>query len=295
MFKKLKSIQKEFLGLNERNVKYIYPSNKRKDYKLADDKVLAKQIMEEHNIACAKTYAVIENIGEIPAVWNDMNQYRSLAVKPANGSGGGGILILSKSEDGTWMKGKESFTNEQIHLYLANIIMGVYSLGSNDRVLIEECIIPHSFFQSIYDDGVPDFRVIVYKHQIALGMLRVPTDASDGKANLHQGGLGIGVDLSTGQMTDAFDGNSYYDVHPDTLKQIKGIQLPYWDEIIELSLKTAEVFPLKYLGVDIVIDQNKGPLIMEVNVRPGLGIQMVNRKGLSPILKAIDNTIKQAS
>lgn len=295
MFKKIKAIKKEFLGLNKRNVKYIYPSNKRKDYKLADDKILAKCIMEENSIACAKTYAVIEFIGEIPKVWEKMNQYSSLAIKPANGSGGGGILILNKGENGVWMKGNESFTNEQIHLYLANIIMGVYSLGSNDRVLIEECIIPHEFFRSIYDDGVPDFRVIVYKHKITLGMLRVPTDASNGKANLHQGGLGIGVDLSTGQMTQAFDGKTYFDVHPDTLKQIKGIELPYWDEIIELSLKTAAVFPLKYLGVDIVIDANKGPLIMEVNVRPGLGIQMVNRRGLTPILEAIDNNLKLAS
>ena len=224
-----------------------------------------------------------------------MRQYQSLAIKPANGSGGGGILILNQTDNGDWMKGSEHHSDEQIHLYLANIIMGVYSLGSNDRVLIEECIVPHSFFHSIYDEGVPDFRVIVYKHEITLGMLRVPTDASDGKANLHQGGLGIGVDLETGRMTQAYNGNSYFDIHPDTQKQIKGVELPYWKEIIELSLKTAEVFPLKYLGVDIVIDQYKGPLIMEVNVRPGLGIQMVNRKGLAPILEAIDHKLNQAS
>ena len=295
MFKKIRSIKNEFLGLNKRNVQYIYPSNKREDYKLADDKVLAKRIMGTSGIACAKTYAVIENIGEIPAVWNEMKQYTSLAIKPANGSGGGGILILNQSDNGNWMKGDDVYQDEQIHLYLANIIMGVYSLGSNDRVLIEECIVPHSFFNTIYPEGVPDFRVIVYKHHIALGMLRVPTDASDGKANLHQGGLGIGVDLSSGKMTQAFDGRNYYSIHPDTQKQIEGVALPYWKEIIQLSLKTAAAFPLKYLGVDIVIDENKGPLVMEVNVRPGLGIQMVNRKGLSPILEAIDNNLKQAS
>lgn len=295
MFRKIRFIKNEFLGLNKRNVNYIYPSNKREDYKLADDKVLAKRIMETNGIACAKTYAVIENIGEIPAVWSKMRQYSSLAIKPANGSGGGGILILTQAENGDWMKGEDVYSNEQIHLYLANIIMGVYSLGSNDRVLIEECIVPHAFFQSIYPEGVPDFRVIVYKHQIALGMLRVPTDASDGKANLHQGGLGIGVDLSTGRMTQAYNGRTYFDTHPDTGEQIDGVELPYWKEIIELSLTTAAAFPLKYLGVDIVIDAHKGPLIMEVNVRPGLGIQMVNKQGLAPILKAIDNNLKLAS
>ena len=166
--------------------------------------------------------------------------------------------------------------------------MGVYSLGSNDRVLIEECIIPDPFFETIYPEGVPDFRVIVYKGELVLGMLRVPTDKSDGKANLHQGGLGIGVDLSTGLMTHGFDGKKYYKKHPDSGGVIHNVPVPYWEDIKKLSIDTADAFPLRYLGVDIVIDANKGPLIMEVNVRPGLGIQMVNNKGLRPILEAID-------
>ena len=47
------------LGINERNVSLIYPNNERKYYKLADDKVLTKTILETHCIDCAKTYAVI--------------------------------------------------------------------------------------------------------------------------------------------------------------------------------------------------------------------------------------------
>jgi len=249
---------------------------------------LAKQILEDNDIPCARTYAVIEKIGMIPEHWNKLQKYDSLAIKPANGSGGEGIKILFKNQDGGWISGGEEMCTDQIYLFLANIIMGFFSLGTSDRVLIEECIIPHDCFHSIYPAGVADLRIILYKEQVALGMLRVPTDKSDGKANLHQGGLGIGIDLETGCMTQGYDGSDYYDIHPDTQAPIKNTAIPYWTEILDLSYKAAKNFPLKYLGVDIVIDKNKGPMVMEVNVRPGLGIQMVNQQGLKQILEKID-------
>ncbi len=289
MWNKVKRINTEFLGINNRNVGFVFPNNPRKHYPLADDKVKAKLLMEKNGVNCATTYAIIEKIGEIPEKWKAMEPYEKLAIKPANGSGGDGILILSKGRNGEWLSKGKVIPEDQIYLYLANIIMGVHSFGSSDKVLIEECIESHSFFYSLFPEGVADFRIIVYKGCPALGMLRVPTQKSNGKANLHQGGLGIGVDLETGKLLKGYDGKEYHDQHPDTQAQISGVQLPYWSEILDLSLNTARHFPLQYLGVDIVIDQNKGPLVMEVNVRPGLGIQMVNQKGLKPILEQIDN------
>lgn len=291
--RKLREIKNEFLGINQRNVGFVFPSNPRRNYKLADDKILAKNRLIENGIACAPTFAIIEKVGEIPKVWEQMQKYDKLAIKPANGSGGEGIKILKRNEAGKWYSGSEEITLDLIHLHLASIIMGFFSFGSSDRVLIEECIIPHDCFHSIYPEGVADLRVILYQEQIALAMLRVPTDQSNGKANLHQGGLGIGIDIGTGTMTHGFNGESYFDRHPDNGAQIKGVEIPFWDEILSLSITTAQCFPLKYLGVDIVIDKEKGPLIMEVNVRPGLGIQMVNKKGLKPILNKIDNLKNQ--
>jgi len=282
-----KSAKNDFnvLGINERNASLIYPNNKREDYKLADDKVLTKSILEEHNIACAKTYVVIEKIGEIQSGWETIQQYSKIAIKPANGSGGGGIKILKKDNEGDWVSSGKKVEDEEVYLHMANIIMGIYSLGTNDRVLIEECIIPHPFFQEIYPEGVPDFRVVLLKEQPLIAMLRVPTDQSDGKANLHQGGLGIGIDMDKGVLTQGYNGVEYFDAHPDNGNQIKNKPIPFWNEILEISKQTAKHFPLNYLGVDIVLDKELGPLIMEINVRPGLGIQLANKIGLKEILK----------
>lgn len=290
--RKINEIREAFLGINQRNVGFVFPSNNRKDYKLADDKILAKKRMETYGIPCAKTYAIIDKVGGIPAAWNSLQKYETLAIKPSNGSGGEGILILKKSQEGMWFNGEDQITTDAVVLHLASIIMGFFSGGATDRALVEECIVPHDCFHSIYQRGVADIRVILYQEKIALAMLRLPTEQSDGKANLHQGGIGIGIDIESGKMTHGFDGKSYHEVHPDSKAQISGTNIPFWNEILSLSLLTASKFPLKYLGVDIVIDKYKGPLIMEVNVRPGLGIQMVNKKGLKPILNEIDNLQK---
>ncbi|MEM6769852.1 MAG: sugar-transfer associated ATP-grasp domain-containing protein [Bacteroidota bacterium] len=278
-------IKQQVLGINQRNAALVYRYNHRKDYKLADDKVLSKTLLDKAGIACADTYAVIERIGDIPTIWATLQRYDKLAIKPANGSGGGGIKILVKDEQDRWQSSGKPVDASLIFQHMANIIMGIYSLGGKDRVLIEYCITPHTFFQEIYPAGVPDFRVILLEAVPLMAMLRVPTDQSDGKANLHQGGLGIGIDMERGVLTQGFDGQHYHDYHPDNQHNIRDKCIPMWDELLRLSVATAEAFPLRYLGVDIVLDQELGPLVMEVNVRPGLSIQKVNKTGMKAALR----------
>jgi len=50
---------------------------------------------------------------------------------------------------------------------------------------------------------------------------------------------------------------------------------------------------LGYLGVDLVINKNDGPLLLELNARPGLQIQIANRKGLLERLEMIDRAPKE--
>ena len=288
IFRKLFDIRnpKGVMGLNRRNIELIYPNNNRKDYSLADDKVQTKTILHNHNIAAAETYAVITRIGDIKRQWKLVADKQTLAIKPANGSGGGGIKILKKNKEGKWLSSGKIISNAEILNHITNIVSGFYSKSSSDSCLIEECIIPHPFFAQIYGDGVPDFRIITLDAIPLMAMLRMPTSKSEGKANLHQNGVGIGVDMATGTLTQVFDGEKYLNHHPDNPENIVGKDIPFWKEMCELAKKTAQVFPLKYLGIDIVLDDNKGPQIMEVNVRPGLGIQLVNKYGLANAIKS---------
>ncbi len=274
------------IGINKRNIQLIHPNNNKKHYPLADDKVKAKTILHNNDISCAETYTVITSIGEVKKKWaNCKDAYSSLAIKPANGYGGNGIKILKKSKTGQWKSGGKPISEEEIHYHITSIVSGIFSMSNSDSCLIEECIIAHPFFSEIYKSGVPDFRVITLKGTPVIAMLRMPTSKSDGKANLHQNGVGIGVNIETGTLTQVFDGTNYSNCHPDNPNQVYGKIIPYWDDILKLSVETAMVFPLDYMGIDIVIDKHKGPQIMEVNIRPGLEIQKVNQCGMNKAIK----------
>ena len=144
-----------------------------------------------------------------------------------------------------------------------------------DKAIIEQRIVQHDVINSICDLGLSDIRVILYKDQPVMAMSRIPTSESDGKANLHQGAIGLGIDIETGETTHAIKDGQRIDVHPDSKQSIIGLSIPFWQQVIDMSVKAAEAVPLKYLGVDIAIS-NQGPVMIEINARPGIEIQNAN-------------------
>jgi glutathione synthase/RimK-type ligase-like ATP-grasp enzyme len=60
-----------------------------------------------------------------------------------------------------------------------------------------------------------------------------------------------------------------------------------------MAAQSTDITGLGYLGVDLVIDKKDGPLLLELNARPGLQIQIANRKGLLERLEMIDRAPKE--
>jgi alpha-L-glutamate ligase-like protein len=121
-----------------------------------------------------------------------------------------------------------------------------------------------------------------------MAMLRLPTRQSGGKANLHQGAIGVGVDLATGLTLRGTWLNNIISKHPDTTNAVDGVQLPGWDGFMTLAAGCYELCGLGYIGVDMVLDEDKGPMILELNARPGLNIQIANDSGLTLRAHAVE-------
>jgi alpha-L-glutamate ligase-like protein len=181
------------------------------------------------------------------------------------------------------------FSEGEILHHISNTVGGQYSLSGNpDKALIEYCVHFDPIFSEVSFQGVPDVRVIVYRGYPVMAMVRLPTRASDGKANLHQGAVGAGVDLGTGETLTGVLGNDVVEEHPDTGALVEGLKIPMWDFILESSARGYDVTGLGYLGVDMVIDRDRGPLILEMNARPGLNIQIANGCGLAHRISRIE-------
>ncbi len=170
----------------------------------------------------------------------------------------------------------------------------MYSLGGHpDQAILQQRVRLHPDFEPLSYKGIPDVRVVLFRNEPAMAMLRLPTRESGGRANLHQGGIGVGVDLDTGLTNHAVLRNRAVEVHPDTRRPVVGMRVPYWEEVLAMSCRVSRAVGLGYVGVDIVIDAEHGPMLLEANARPGLAIQIANNKGLLERLHEIaDDKLK---
>ncbi len=277
------------LGMNRRNACVILPNNQRKYYPLVDDKLKTKQVLEANQIPTPELYFTITGNYELKLL-REIKFLKEFVVKPARGAEGRGIMVITDRQGKAWRKASgQLVTPEDLEYHVSNILAGLYSLGGvDDQAFIEYCVRSHATFRKIAFQGVPDIRVILYHGIPLMSMLRLPTKESDGKANLHHGAVGAGINMAEGMTLGGVHHNKLIEIHPDTQAPIEGLKIPFWNDILEISAKIYDVFKLGYIGVDFVIDHILGPLILELNARPGLNIQLANREGLLPRLEAVD-------
>ncbi len=281
----------DVLGINQRNSDYIMRYNKRKLYPLVDDKLQTKQLAINADIAVPKLYSVINFHHQLKKLEKLLEEHNDLVIKPAHGSGGNGILVLTGKVGNQYRTPSgELMSSNAIRHYISNILSGMYSLGGiPDRAFLEYRIKFDPIFDNVSFKGVPDIRIIVFRGVPISAMVRLPTSDSNGKANLHQGAIGVGIDLSTGCTTHGVIGNEATTQHPDTGHTIQGLQLPRWKKILQIAVKCSDTVGLGYLGVDIVLDRTLGPLMLELNARPGLNVQLANQRGLLANLNRLEN------
>jgi alpha-L-glutamate ligase-like protein len=284
------------LGMNERNAACILDCNPRARYPLVDDKLRMQALCRDIGAPTPELYGTVDSHSALRRLPELLGGRADFVVKPNRGSGGRGILVIvGRAGDGYVRHNGEELPADAVRQHLSDTLSGMYSLGGRpDRALVQQRVLLHPAFAGVAYKGIPDVRLILYRNEPAMAMLRLPTRASNGRANLHQGGLGAGVDLARGLTVRAVQQNRPLDVHPDTGVPLVGVRVPYWDEILAMSRRVARAVGLGYLGVDIVVDAKAGPLLLEANARPGLAIQVANGAGLLPRLAAIDTRLGEA-
>lgn len=293
LFRRLKN--HGVLSINQRNTDFVLRYNPRKLFPLVDDKLKTKQLALKACIAVPPLYDIIETEQQIKTIEERLEPYKDFVVKPARGSGGDGILVFTDKVYGRYrqINGKLT-TTQELSYHLSCLLSGAYSLGgSSDYAIIEKRVVVDPVFAEVSYEGIPDIRIITLLGYPAMAMVRLPTRLSGGKANLHQGAIGVGVDLGTGKTLGGVYHNDTIDYHPDTLNPIVDIEVPYWNQILEIASRCYELTGLGYLGVDIVLDKDQGPLMLELNARPGLNIQIANREGGLNRYRSIEARVKE--
>lgn len=279
------------LNMNRRNVDYISRYNNRASYPLVDNKLRTKLVVAEYDVPTPKLLQVVRQQHEISGFKAKAENMNSFVVKPAKGSGGKGIMVIKGRDGEQFVKASGALVPlAYLERHLSNILAGLYSLaGSPDVAIVEDLVESIPGLARYSFQGVPDIRIVVFQGYPVMAMLRLATKASDGKANLHQGAIGVGLDIGHGHGLNAVQFNRPISNHPDMGLALENIVIENWDKMLAMAARCYEATGLGYMGVDLVVDVNKGPLLLELNARPGLAIQMANGCGLLPRLKTIES------
>ncbi len=291
--KKLKELG--IVGMNKRNVVYIAQNNERKLYPTVDDKYKTKLLCEEHGIATPKLIGICSQQHQVRSLPEFLKDDQAFVIKPSKGSGGKGILVITGRDGENYLKPSgKAVTPKELQRHVSNTLSGLYSLGGKpDTALIESLVEFTDDFEGFSYEGVPDIRVILYHGFPVMAMTRLSTQASDGKANLHQGAVGVGIDIATGHALRAVQYAKPITEQPDTGKKLSDLKVRDWHELLCLASQGYEVTGLGYLGADIVLDKTHGPLLLELNARPGLAIQIANGRGLEPRVELAQSMRKE--
>ncbi|HUS51919.1 MAG TPA: sugar-transfer associated ATP-grasp domain-containing protein [Candidatus Bathyarchaeia archaeon] len=278
----------QILGLNARSLQYLKPLNTKKGRQAADSKLLTKKYLRRAGLPNPKRLAVLKTPGEVMDFdWLSLPD--NFVLKPVSGYAGGGIIIIKRKAKfaGEWRLMDDSIINiSDLRLRSLDILAGQYSLHNlPDKAMIEERIKISKVFRKYAYQGTPDVRVVVYNKVPVMAMLRLPTAESKGKGNLHQGAIGVGIDIATGITTYGIVQGHFIKYIPGTKRKINGLKMPHWNTILTLAVKAQEAVPsLGFVGVDIVFDKQHGPVILELNARPGIEIQNAN---LAPLKRRL--------
>lgn len=277
------------LGLNARNLLYIKPFNPRKAISFADDKLKTKAYLGARGIPVAKVYARIEDHRQLRSF--DFSQLPDTCVlKPNYGFGGGGILVLKgRDKNGQFLEqGKKPITEREMREHIEDILDGKFSVnGLPDTAFFEKILVPDAAFSSFRPSGLPDIRIIVFNLVPVMAMLRVPTSGSGGKANVHLGGIGIGIDIAKGVTTYATQYNKRIRTLPHGVSP-DGIEIPHWEDLLLIASRIQSITNIGYLAVDLTLDADMGPCLLEVNARAGLMVQVANLAPLRSRLERVE-------
>lgn len=288
---------RDILGINERSAEYLR-LNRKRARKRADDKLRTKRLLEKFDVPHPRLLGKLVRHKDVYKFdWSGVEG--GFVIKPSQGLGGNGIMVIKKREllserkendRPRWILMDGSTVDaDDLQIHALDIVEGRYSRSNiPDRALVEERVKIHPKFRKLGKMGTPDVRVIVFNKVPVMAMLRIPTAESKGKANLHQGAIGLGVDITTGITTYGVYKDQRIKYFPGTSKKVNGIAVPNWNDVLLRAVKTQIASELGYVAVDMLIDEEKGPLVLELNDQPGLAIQIANMSGLKRRLERVE-------
>lgn len=261
---------KLYLADNRKNIfKYIYTFevseimsflNNYTSPKSLGDKVYFQKLCETNNIKIPKTYNTIntdDNLNE------KLPNNKEFFIKPTNGFQSRGINTIKKTDNIWFCNNNEVNKTELKRIIFANKKYKEY--------LVQEKLINHKVLQSLSNTDVCTLRIITgnknnknIEYFTAIFYIPIPEkDYFVREKKFH-----VALVNKNGVLGESYYGpdiiNTYKN-HKFNNEQIAGLQLPYWHEAVEMSIKIHnQLKQFRFVAWDIVLTDN-GAVMLEGN------------------------------
>lgn len=254
---------------------------------LLNNKIMFEKTVSQY-IKVPKNYAFVDEetifplqsnieIDSVESIINVCKEEGGIVIKPVQGSRGRGVSIIKVKNNEIFSNGKK-ISKDELDKY-------VKSLG---HFIITEFIKQGEYSNNLYPGSTNTMRILIMidpeNHEpfIARAVQRIGSKTSKGLDNFTMGGYSANIDIETGILSEAatkIGGKEleWYDKHPDTGAQIKGVQVPRWDEIKKKLLNIMREMPyLKYAGWDIVLT-DEDIVTIEGNNHSQVGVMQLHK------------------
>ncbi len=217
-------------------------------------------------------------------VFNETH-HENIFVKPLSMYGGTGCYRINKQN-------------------LQNGIDACNEFVINNSCIHEEVVLQHPEINKIHADCINTIRMETFiDKQGKTHLLSAFMRFGVGKSfvdNAHSGGFYVGINLDTGTLKEI--GHQYMEyggatltAHPDNNFAFGGFKIPLFKEAVELTMKSVDYIPDRYIGWDIAISTD-GPVIIEANEYPSIFMSDIAYGGYlkHPLYKGILEEVRNS-
>ena len=242
------------------------------DVKKYDDKYQLDKLFRERDVATPRVVARYFNesllnldgaIIDISSLFLQLNENEKIFIKPVDGAGGTGIVVLKKQGDGFYLKDSRVVDLSSVLDKSREYILQLGIKQRKDISQINASSVNTLRVVTQWRDGLPCISVCV---------MRIGRNNSD-VDNSHQGGLSVQIDVETGKMyksATAEHGGGLYYAHPDSGFIFDDFVIAEWEQICKDILVAAEKFKeIPEIAWDVAIS-DAGVVFIELNLGYGL-------------------------
>jgi len=192
--------------------------------------------------------------------------HSDLISKPVLGRCGVGVESWAYLTDGHYRE------KESAELSPPDLISWLSKASCATPYILQEKVGNHPKLAGLSRGGLCTVRLVTCRDVMAppeylSAVFRMPTGASI-TDNFDGGGLASPVQKDDGVLGPAIAkslDSTPLDIHPNTGTRVRGVKIPFWEQIVRLCLDAHEAFPtLCSVGWDVAVTEN-GPLLVEGN------------------------------